>query len=361
MNYTNTNICEYCQVSDQPLKFCSGCNAIYYCSRQCQLSDWKVHKEECTEMMFAKLFETLEFEPFETCQKNKKGELEDDILQKGYNLISFLKTFYIEQYNPYLNRLSPFLLPADDKIISCSVRPNDFFGLIIYNKKEPWQSQERLRDTVLSSSLLLRKAKDSNKEGVSREALDAVSLASPRAREGNYVPFVGRRCNIDLTKEDSKICIVDYEAISSFVQYFVYQQQDLRKLLKNRIKEPWQTKSVNEDKILLIEKIVKQSISFVMKCLINDLQDVHCYKVNKTDKWNLQDPTLNEEHQATFRIYLERTTEDMLRKINLDPSIPHHHFLFRSINKTILIEKTKTFNNDFLSYLQYQFKKLESY
>jgi hypothetical protein len=43
-------------------------------------------------------------------------------------------------------------------------------------KKEPWQSQERLRDTVLSYSL-------PKKKGFSRFALDAV------ARKGNVVPF----------------------------------------------------------------------------------------------------------------------------------------------------------------------------
>ncbi len=28
---------------------CSRCNASYYCSRECQLSDWQIHKSLCSE------------------------------------------------------------------------------------------------------------------------------------------------------------------------------------------------------------------------------------------------------------------------------------------------------------------------
>jgi len=35
---------------DGKLKKCSGCNAIFYCSPECQKLDWKRHKHECKKM-----------------------------------------------------------------------------------------------------------------------------------------------------------------------------------------------------------------------------------------------------------------------------------------------------------------------
>lgn len=32
------------------LKTCSACKQIWYCSRSCQLSDWRNHKDECAEL-----------------------------------------------------------------------------------------------------------------------------------------------------------------------------------------------------------------------------------------------------------------------------------------------------------------------
>ena len=31
-------------------KKCLGCNAVYYCSRACQVAHWKDHREECREL-----------------------------------------------------------------------------------------------------------------------------------------------------------------------------------------------------------------------------------------------------------------------------------------------------------------------
>jgi hypothetical protein len=46
------NLTKYCsscfKSSDQPLSRCSLCKQLYYCSRQCQTSDWKLyHSIEC--------------------------------------------------------------------------------------------------------------------------------------------------------------------------------------------------------------------------------------------------------------------------------------------------------------------------
>lgn len=38
--------CARCHREDQ-LKLCSGCRAVKYCSKECQISDWKAHKAIC--------------------------------------------------------------------------------------------------------------------------------------------------------------------------------------------------------------------------------------------------------------------------------------------------------------------------
>ncbi|XP_042041043.1 histone-lysine N-methyltransferase ASHR1-like [Salvia splendens] len=42
----NKNKCEWC-FSSTNLKKCSGCRVIWYCSSECQRSDWKLHSAEC--------------------------------------------------------------------------------------------------------------------------------------------------------------------------------------------------------------------------------------------------------------------------------------------------------------------------
>jgi hypothetical protein len=50
---TNVNqvVCHTCAMKasvENPLKLCSKCKKVYYCSRECQLDDWKKgHKEQC--------------------------------------------------------------------------------------------------------------------------------------------------------------------------------------------------------------------------------------------------------------------------------------------------------------------------
>mmetsp|Transcript_7292 Transcript_7292/g.13828 ORF Transcript_7292/g.13828 Transcript_7292/m.13828 type:complete len:99 (+) Transcript_7292:2-298(+) len=42
-----TSECEYCGCSSKRLKLCSKCEKVRYCSRECQVSDYKKHKKEC--------------------------------------------------------------------------------------------------------------------------------------------------------------------------------------------------------------------------------------------------------------------------------------------------------------------------
>jgi hypothetical protein len=39
--------CNTCSSVTGDLKLCSGCQSAYYCSRDCQAKDFKVHKKAC--------------------------------------------------------------------------------------------------------------------------------------------------------------------------------------------------------------------------------------------------------------------------------------------------------------------------
>ena len=39
--------CQYCFKQDVPLKTCSKCKITLYCSKDCQISGWKLHKTGC--------------------------------------------------------------------------------------------------------------------------------------------------------------------------------------------------------------------------------------------------------------------------------------------------------------------------
>ena len=47
VSLNSTHKCESCGVSGK-LSRCSGCNAVWYCSKEHQISDWKLrHKQQC--------------------------------------------------------------------------------------------------------------------------------------------------------------------------------------------------------------------------------------------------------------------------------------------------------------------------
>ena len=42
-----TRECEFCGSSSKRVKVCSKCEKVRYCSRECQVPDYKQHKKEC--------------------------------------------------------------------------------------------------------------------------------------------------------------------------------------------------------------------------------------------------------------------------------------------------------------------------
>ena len=43
----NNKRCDWCQVHKTPMRTCSGCRVMRYCSRRCQRMAWKQHRNSC--------------------------------------------------------------------------------------------------------------------------------------------------------------------------------------------------------------------------------------------------------------------------------------------------------------------------
>lgn len=44
---TTIETCQCCSKSDIKMSNCSACKAVTYCSKECQINDWKFHKTRC--------------------------------------------------------------------------------------------------------------------------------------------------------------------------------------------------------------------------------------------------------------------------------------------------------------------------
>jgi hypothetical protein len=43
----SSQACDYCRSPSRKLSICKGCNAVWYCDRDCQKAGWKAHKSDC--------------------------------------------------------------------------------------------------------------------------------------------------------------------------------------------------------------------------------------------------------------------------------------------------------------------------
>ena len=53
----HAGLCYHCdgmRYQDKPFQSCGGCQLVGYCSRDCQKSDWKSHKDVCKEFPLVK-------------------------------------------------------------------------------------------------------------------------------------------------------------------------------------------------------------------------------------------------------------------------------------------------------------------
>jgi len=76
--------CEFCRIEEEYLKYeldtnlktCSGCFKVKYCGKECQLSDWRFHKEKCN--FHIKSTDSIERKRLRDYQKKMKKKDEPD-------------------------------------------------------------------------------------------------------------------------------------------------------------------------------------------------------------------------------------------------------------------------------------------
>ncbi len=107
MNYFLLISCEKCGKKDKEMFLCSRCLYTSYCSKDCQINDWKFHRTSC---------------------KTTKKQAEDLVtkLMKGKNVCNFIHAIAL-QINDKLNSNTTIdiELQNDSENISCCARSTD--------------------------------------------------------------------------------------------------------------------------------------------------------------------------------------------------------------------------------------------
>ena len=244
--------CWNCKKQSNSLKQCGNCIGIFYCSRECQVTDWKQHKTECTEIFFADMFKLFEAVQLEDCKgplpKNiYSKELmvfsSDDIQDTYFNMlkymtkiISLLKNYYKDGHNPCLKKESPYICPVGQNYVQ-SMYIGEIFGVILYHS--------------------------SSKESSTSET-----------SKGRVLP---------------DMCYVDYDAISAFLTYYKLELARFNELVSELTSKlptsknltPSDRKQIEDIQATIkqVTTVAKRSKEFVLRCIQEDLKGVHTYKV----------------------------------------------------------------------------------
>lgn len=79
--------CDYCFSDPEKLFKCSKCKFVWYCGKNCQSSDWKIHKQECKCLIkvapkqppdICRLVSHLLFKYYSQCKKSTNTTAADD-------------------------------------------------------------------------------------------------------------------------------------------------------------------------------------------------------------------------------------------------------------------------------------------
>ena len=323
--------CWHCKKQSNSLKQCADCIGIFYCSRECQVTDWKQHKTECTEIFFADMFKLFEVVQMEDCRlslpKNiysKDLMLRDDIqdtyfemLRYMTKIVSLLKNYYKDGHNPCLKKESPYICPVGQNYVH-PMYLGEVFGVILYN-----------------------------------------SSSNPSTKEGRTVEGESsfRRVLPDM-------CYVDYDAISSFVTYYKLESDRLIELATELTRKlSSDTNSIERSNLQDIQATIKQvttvakrSRQFVLHCLQQDLKGVHIYRVipnrQKSSTKTQNDFSEFEDFKIPVTISIQETPLDLIQKLKLDPKHLPYHILIRAKAPVITVEKLSSFNESFLKHIE---------
>ena len=343
--------CWHCKKQSSSLKQCADCIGIFYCSRECQVTDWKQHKTECTEIFFADMFKLFEVVQMEDCQlslpKNiytKDLMISDDIqdtyfemLRYMTKIVSLLKNYYKDGHNPCLKKESPYICPVGQNYIH-PMYLGEVFGVILYNSSSNPSSKE-----------------ERTAEGESCQRHSCVHNSF-------------RRVLPDM-------CYVDYDAISSFVTYYKLESDRLIELATELTRKlSRDVKSIERGPLEDIQATIKQvttvakrSRQFVLHCLQQDLKGVHTYRVIPSGDRTLEgkgvpnkgkgspktqiDFSEFEDFKIPVTISIQETPQDLIQKLKLDPKHLPYHILIRAKRPVITVEKLPLFHDEFMKHI----------
>ena len=322
--------CWHCKKQSTCLKQCADCIGIFYCSRECQVTDWKQHKTECTEIFFADMFKLFEVVQMADCQEPfllrsdaskepfPKNTVSDHI-QKTYfemlrymtKIVSLLKNYYKDGHNPCLKKESPYICPVGQNYVH-PMYLGEVFGVILYNSSSNPSSKG-----------------DSPKERVLPD-----------------------------------MCYVDYDAISSFVTYYKLESSRLIELATELTRKLSMRDTLSIERgplediqstIKQVTTVAKRSRQFVLHCLQQDLKGVHTYRVipnkQKGSPKTQIDFSEFEDFKIPVTISIQETPLDLIQKLKLDPKHLPYHILIRAKRPVITVEKLPLFHDEFMKHI----------
>jgi hypothetical protein len=347
--------CRHCKKQSTSLKQCADCIGIFYCSRECQVTDWKQHKTECTEIFFADMFKLFEVVQMADCQEPfilrsdaskepfllridaskepfPKNTVSDHI-QKMYfemlkymtKIVSLLKNYYKDGHNPCLKKESPYICPVGQNYVH-PMYVGEVFGVILYNSSSNPSSFRRVLPDMcyvdydaISSFLTYYKLESARLIELATELTRTLSDDS-KSTERSYLNHLG---------------------------LFATREEDHLKDIQTTIKQ--------------VTTVVKRSRQFVLHCLQQDLKGVHTYRVIPLPKPSSApgkvvpktriDLSEFEDFKIPVSISIQETPQDLIQKLKLDPKHLPYHILIRAKTPVITAEKLPLFHDEFMKHI----------
>ncbi len=182
-----------CAKVEEKKKFsrCSGCAQTFYCSKECQVEDWKAgyHRETCRQDSGESPFFSQSSPSSVNCVYVSDGRFNNDI-----PFLHFLANKYVvPKYKALLNSVE---YPVEDAIFCLELVPTDFYCTVGISSKDVAATQLRNRSREASNSyrIIDRRSQSPTKSG------DPITYIQVIAYEG-WGRMVVRYIPLDLKPE----------------------------------------------------------------------------------------------------------------------------------------------------------------